>query len=187
MQDVQYALTMGHPPALNDNPSLPGRMTYTNATEWVLNLEYYDSVRNVVWTEWRLPQINPDGLSSACLSEPGPEGCVIDQGPDTGELAHMFYATLGNTSDSGLANIGPFINFIEADYFYEDLFLPSPGSMWDFGMSVGVQGASAIDTGVQVAWAVMDGDVAVIPVPAAVWLFGSGLIGLIGIARRKEV
>ena len=28
-------------------------------------------------------------------------------------------------------------------------------------------------------------DLAPIPVPAAVWLFGSGLIGLIGIARRK--
>ena len=26
----------------------------------------------------------------------------------------------------------------------------------------------------------------VVPVPAAVWLFGSGLIGLIGIARRKK-
>ncbi len=26
---------------------------------------------------------------------------------------------------------------------------------------------------------------AVVPVPAAVWLFGSGLIGLVGIARRK--
>jgi hypothetical protein len=26
----------------------------------------------------------------------------------------------------------------------------------------------------------------VVPVPAAVWLFGSGLLGLIGIARRKE-
>ena len=25
----------------------------------------------------------------------------------------------------------------------------------------------------------------VIPVPAAVWLFGSGLLGLVGIARRK--
>ena len=25
----------------------------------------------------------------------------------------------------------------------------------------------------------------VVPVPAAVWLFGSGLIGLIGVARRK--
>jgi hypothetical protein len=27
---------------------------------------------------------------------------------------------------------------------------------------------------------------AAVPVPAAVWLFGSGLLGLIGIARRKE-
>jgi hypothetical protein len=26
----------------------------------------------------------------------------------------------------------------------------------------------------------------VVPVPAAVWLFGSGLLGLVGIARRKS-
>jgi hypothetical protein len=25
-----------------------------------------------------------------------------------------------------------------------------------------------------------------VPVPAAVWLFGSGLIGLVGVARRKR-
>ncbi|MGB5396709.1 MAG: VPLPA-CTERM sorting domain-containing protein [Gammaproteobacteria bacterium] len=25
------------------------------------------------------------------------------------------------------------------------------------------------------------------PVPAAVWLFGSGLMGLVGLARRKKV
>ena len=25
-----------------------------------------------------------------------------------------------------------------------------------------------------------------IPVPAAVWLFGSGLLGLVGVARRKK-
>ena len=30
------------------------------------------------------------------------------------------------------------------------------------------------------------GDVSAVPIPAAVWLFGSGLIGLIGIARRKK-
>ena len=29
-------------------------------------------------------------------------------------------------------------------------------------------------------------DVKVVPVPAAVWLFGSGLIGLVGVARRKR-
>ena len=26
----------------------------------------------------------------------------------------------------------------------------------------------------------------VVPVPAAVWLFGSGLLGLVGMARRKK-
>ncbi|MCP4042838.1 MAG: VPLPA-CTERM sorting domain-containing protein, partial [Gammaproteobacteria bacterium] len=30
------------------------------------------------------------------------------------------------------------------------------------------------------------GDVSAVPVPAAVWLFGSGLIGLLGVARRKR-
>jgi hypothetical protein len=29
-------------------------------------------------------------------------------------------------------------------------------------------------------------DFTVVPVPAAVWLFGSGLLGLIGISRRKK-
>jgi len=28
--------------------------------------------------------------------------------------------------------------------------------------------------------------VAAVPVPAAVWLFGSGLLGLIGMARRRK-
>ncbi len=31
----------------------------------------------------------------------------------------------------------------------------------------------------------LNGAVSAVPVPAAVWLFGSGLLGLIGIARRK--
>lgn len=32
----------------------------------------------------------------------------------------------------------------------------------------------------------VQGDISPIPVPAAAWLFGSGLIGLIGLARRKK-
>lgn len=35
-------------------------------------------------------------------------------------------------------------------------------------------------------WAVRDGDIPQVPIPAAVWLFSSGLIGLIGFARRKK-
>jgi len=29
-------------------------------------------------------------------------------------------------------------------------------------------------------------EVSAVPVPAAVWLFGSGLIGLVGVVRRKK-
>ncbi len=28
-------------------------------------------------------------------------------------------------------------------------------------------------------------NISAVPVPAAVWLFGSGLLGLVGVARRK--
>jgi hypothetical protein len=35
------------------------------------------------------------------------------------------------------------------------------------------------------AWAVHDGNVGVIPIPAAAWLFGSAL-GLLGWIRRKK-
>ena len=30
------------------------------------------------------------------------------------------------------------------------------------------------------------GSASTVPVPAAVWLFGSGLVGLLGVARRKK-
>ncbi len=36
------------------------------------------------------------------------------------------------------------------------------------------------------AWLVSDGDIAAIPVPTAVWLFASGLVGLFATARQKH-
>jgi hypothetical protein len=40
--------------------------------------------------------------------------------------------------------------------------------------------------GLQAADLVMVTNVAAVPVPAAAWLFGSGLLGLIGVARRRR-
>jgi hypothetical protein len=31
------------------------------------------------------------------------------------------------------------------------------------------------------------GNISTVPIPAAAWLFGSGLIGMIGVAKRKKV
>ena len=35
------------------------------------------------------------------------------------------------------------------------------------------------------SWAVRDGDVSAVPIPPALWIFGSGLLGLIGVAMKK--
>jgi len=62
---------------------------------------------------------------------------------------------------------------------------------WNFHMITGKQSLQAKGSGFDrlAAWAVRDGDVALaaIPVPASVWLFGSGLLGLMGLAKRKKV
>ena len=58
------------------------------------------------------------------------------------------------------------------------------GYAWGFYTGVGSQGGYGKDVEIY-AWAVRSGDVAAVPIPAAAWLFGSGLLGLIGVARRK--
>ena len=64
-------------------------------------------------------------------------------------------------------------NFAEADFF-----TGANGMTFSLKLPAGVTLDS--DSTVPLDW------VTNVPVPAAVWLFGSGLIGLIGIARRKK-
>ena len=46
-------------------------------------------------------------------------------------------------------------------------------------------GVGALDGSLDADWDLISYSVSNVPVPAALWLFGSGLIGLIGVARRK--
>jgi len=55
----------------------------------------------------------------------------------------------------------------------------SPGFNWNMTTS---SGASCCSTSI---WS-YNSSVATVPIPTAVWLFGSGFIGLIGVARRKK-
>jgi hypothetical protein len=119
----------------------------------------------------------------------------------------MYYVTLGNAGayepgfpDStsvvpnplwGLViNTGPFSNLQAIGFQDHNYWTGTEASSFqalNFNFYNGFQ-----DTFLQskpyYAWAVRSGDLpllAAVPVPAAVWLFGSGLLGLIGIARRK--
>jgi len=57
---------------------------------------------------------------------------------------------------------------------------PSPGGNWiDYG--------SNRDSSSSLRLYALSEEITIVPVPAAAWLFGSGLLGLTGMARRKKV
>lgn len=58
---------------------------------------------------------------------------------------------------------------------------------FDSGSLVPLALAAALDGPAEDYGVVSTGTISAVPVPAAAWLFGSGLIGLIGVARRKKV
>lgn len=125
-------------------------------------------------TGWRLPSVdvNGDDVVVDC-SGGGVTGCADN------EMGYLFWEE-GITA----ASSGPFNN-IQNAYWSGTESSTFPTNAYSFNFLSGNQGT--VGKGVaRFGWAVHDGDVpAVVPVPAAVWLFGSGLVGLIGIARRK--
>jgi len=123
----------------------------------------------------------------------------------TGELAHLFYSTLGNigvydasgrptecattTPTNCLVNIGPFSNLQSTMYWYgmRGPLLGAPGSEffggWAFGFNSGLQHSNVL--GWTEAWPVASGDpLAPVPIPATAWLVG-GTLGLLGVLRRR--
>jgi hypothetical protein len=158
-----------------------GPMTWDESMSWVAGLNI-DGV-----TGWRLPTtLDPD---PAC-----------DQSDEwyhfncTGsELGNLFYNVLGNTENTGLSNVnaGPFSDVWIA-YWSSTENVRNDEEAWLFVFNGGMQQPDPKWEEFH-AWAVHDGnpyqDVnpnAVVPLPAAVWLFGSGLLGLIGIARSRD-
>lgn len=62
----------------------------------------------------------------------------------------------------------------------EQTWTYQPGATFaSLGLNIGTYSVSDIVTGETIT-------IQIVPVPAAVWLLGSGLLGLVGIARRKQ-
>ncbi len=170
-----------------------GVMNWTDANAWAAGL----NVGGV--TGWRLPDTIDVGNDGTTYTS-------IYQGVDYGynitthsEMSNMFYNVLGNTArydtsgtatgctapDYCLSSAGPFTNLQSGSYWSATEYAPSTDLAWYFLMHFGDQRYYG-KTSSLYAWAVLSGDVSAVPVPAAVWLFGSGLIGLIGFAKRKK-
>lgn len=69
--------------------------------------------------------------------------------------------------------------------FYGDLIYTGGSLMSELIDGGRIEGAYGDDEWGNFGMVAKLGEVAVVPVPAAVWLFGSGLLGLVGVARRK--
>jgi len=171
LADANYAQTSNYAGA-----SPVGRMSWQAANEWVANLTVGDV------GGWRLADtLQPDASCSIQRS-----GISNGRNCTGSEMGNLFYNTLGNSQGSS-GNTGPFSN-IQSKFYWSATALDANTDInaWAFNMGTGIQGYSKMDKSFY-AWAVQSGDISAVPVPAAVWLFGSGLIGLAGIARRKKV
>ena len=155
-------------------------MNWVDANTWAADL----TVGSV--DGWRLPDtLQPDETCSA-------QGPGYWQGYNcTGsEMGNLFKNVLEGINGATIAtyhnsNYDLFTNILTSQYWSATEF-----------EAYNLQAlAYNIDTGFQFrhdknnehfAWAVHSGDVSAVPVPGAVWLFGSGLIGLVGFARKKK-
>ncbi|MCB1799911.1 MAG: DUF1566 domain-containing protein, partial [Gammaproteobacteria bacterium] len=178
-----------------DNIFTDGRMGWDAATAWADQLVFGG------YEDWRLPTIVDTGTSGCNSAYSGTDcGYNVQTGSAAttvySEMASLWYDTLGNlafydTSGTGpqtgwgLANTGPFSNLQSSVYWSGTEYAPDTNYAWRFITYDGAQGLSYKDSE-RHAWAVRSGDVSAVPVPAAVWLFGTALVGLVGWTRRKR-
>ncbi len=162
-----------------DNGEYTGKMTWWGAMAWADQLVYGGH------DDWRLP--DPHNLDGT--------------GPDYGygvmfsEMGLMYHYNLGGPVFGGMfdrnfvdgnGDIVSFENLLSEKYWY-GLTRPNPAyeQAWVFDFFHGLQkdeNKDAIST--TYAWAVHDGDIGTVPIPSAVWLLGSGLIGIVGFRKK---
>ena len=185
------------------NSTTDFRITWTSAQAWIasLNANSYLGANN-----WRLPAMVDTG-APGCDGNPysgsdcGHNVQTISGSTVYSEMAHLYYVTLGNVAGyttSGverpcnetdpsycLSNAGPFSNLQPQYYWSSTVYALAshPNMAWSFGFVDGYQGAFDYPYGHR-AWAVLDGDIAPVPTPAAVWLFG-GALGALGVLKRR--
>lgn len=156
-----------------------GQMNWNAAQNWIAGM---NAANYLGFNDWRLPQtVTPDSTCSTPASAQG-TNCTGS------EMGHLFYSELGGTTLSSILtstdpDLGKYLNLKAANYWSTD-YTPSTATTdaYVFQFASGQQLGIA-KTSTEYAWAVRSGDV-VVPLPAAGWLMGSALIGLLGISRK---
>jgi hypothetical protein len=205
LQDANYAHTSGYA-----GTGITGAMDWATAMTWAADLVYGG------YSDWRLPTNTPVNGSSFnyTYSLDGSTDMGSNVTSPHSELAYMYHVNLGlkgvsdtagnDQSDFGIFGNGTYngvdrnshgqnnvglVSDLQNWAYWSDIdFSPSPIDAWAFATYLGIQVNQNKIINQYYAWAVRPGDVTVssVPVPAAFWLFGSGLIALASFTRRKN-
>ncbi|MBS4050890.1 MAG: hypothetical protein KGZ69_06770 [Methylomonas sp.] len=174
-------------------------------------IDYLNSTNYQGYNNWRLPSLSP--INGTNFNTNSSYNGATDAGYNitspTSELSYMWHINL-HLPDSYLPNgqlnpawtntTGYFLNFADAananasdsftfggnQKFWTEL-VPNPNAKPSmFYIFYGAQTINESESSPGVgAWIVRSGDVAPVPVPGAIWLFSSGLLGVLGLKRRN--
>jgi len=197
LQDANYAKTSGY--------DADGFMNWYSATNWANSLVYGG------YSDWRLASNSPVNGSSFNVNQ-STDGSTDDSYNITSpysELSYMYYVNLGlkgflSTNGAIQADWGIFANGtlngvdlstygqkdiglvknLQSGAYFSGTSAPNASNAWYFDSGIGRQSYGLKSAGAY-AWVVRAGDVAAVPVPGAIWLFGGALVSLISVNRRK--
>ena len=175
-----------HTVVAGDFSTSDGLMTWYGAMAWA---EWLGSIAYAGVDDWRLPGIVDTGAAGCQFAYVGTD-CGYNVDTATGELASLWYDTLGNiayydTSGSGpqsgwgLSNTGPFGSSMQDFVYWSGTeYAPSPGLAWFFDTGYGFQGSGGKEYSPGFGWAVRPGQVAAAPLPGTAVLMALGFMGL---------
>lgn len=215
LQDANYARTSGYDDdgamGWNEANTWASQLVYGGYDDWRLASARLQSPP-IIPGSWGIPDDVPEYLGGSwdigyniVRSELGHMfynnlGNLADYGYFTPNAAAEGYETdpalTGLTGTSFIdATDGDMVSFtnVVPGYYWD--IEPSPGksgsgglfAWYYFDFATGYQGDAGWEyVGPYYSWAVRDGDVSAVPVPAAAWLLGSALMALFGLGRARR-
>jgi hypothetical protein len=159
------ATAFGHTLTASDFGS-NGRVNWWAALAFV---DYLNAINYGNSSQWALPTI-PDSNSSAVHNQ------------TDSQMGELFYNELGGLYASSIPDSAWFSNEQARDYWFDKEYASIPGTAWVFDANFGLQAITA-KTSLNYAWAISPGQLNAVPLPGAVWLFGTGMLGLLGLKR----